>query len=214
MNKTLSLLMAFVFLNATSWAFPPNYAGNSGNSASNFAGVYAGVLVPSGVSTGSTSLGIFAIGIPGSGAATVISSGTGVLFADGAGYILDINGVVDPQSLQLSAIIEGVSNFQVIENEIVGGIITPVTFSILAEGQLQATLSQPKGGHSAVTGPGTSSAAQINGTGTIDTFTRISTTAPFAPVIDTTIKFSVQGFQESGTYSVPTLPTASPTGGG
>jgi hypothetical protein len=212
MNKTLSLLMAFVFLNATSWAFPPDYAGNSGNSASNFAGVYAGVLVPSGTSSGSTSLGIFAIGIPGTGAATVISSGTGVLFADGAGYILDINGVVDPVNLQLSAIIEGVSNFQVVENEVVGGVITAVTFNILAEGQLTATLSQPSGGHSAVTGPGTSSAAQINGTGVIDTFTTISPRAPFAPEIDSTITFSVQGFQESATYSVPTLPTAAPTG--
>lgn len=208
MNKTLSLLMAFVFLNATSWAFPPDYAGNSGNSAANFAGVYAGVLVPSTTGNGQTSLGIFAIGIPGTGAATVVSSGTGVLYAGGAGYILDINGVVDPQSLQLSAIIEGISNFTVTVN--IAGV--PTTFNIVAEGSLQATLSQPRGGHSAVTGPATSSAAQLNGTGVVDTFSRISATPPYAPVIDTVIKFSVQGFQESGTYSVPTLPTAAPTG--
>jgi hypothetical protein len=214
MNKVLSLLMAFVFLNATSWAFPPNYAGETGGvSAANLAGVYSGVLVPSGASAtpgtnGAISLGIFAIGIPGTGASTVLAQGAGVLFSAGAGYNLTLNGVLDPVTSTLSAIIEGVSNFTVTEMMTSPtGVVTTLTFSIFAEGALTAKISASQAKNLAVTGPNTAGAAQINGTGNVQTFSTVGTTGP---IISSTILFAVTGFQSSATYSVPTLMITNP----
>jgi hypothetical protein len=224
MNRVLSLLMAFVFLNATSWAFPPNYAGAAnGDSEANLSGVYSGVLVPSGASatatSGALSLGIFALGIPNTTSSTVFAQGAGVLFSNGAGYNLTITGVLDPTTSKLTAIVEGESDFTVTTvffpppSTVVGatpptGII--ITSNVQAEGTISATVEASQNNKISVTGPGTAGAAQINGKGDIQTFLTVDS-ATGAPDITTTITFTVTGFQQSSTFTVPTL--TFPTGG-
>jgi hypothetical protein len=208
MKKVLSLLMMFVFLNATLLAFPPDYSGSG--TVQNLTGTYAGVLVPTSdtdqVNTGTTSIGVFAVGIPGLTSGTVISQGVGVLFADGAGYNLSINGTFDPQDSTLTAIIFGESNFLVSEsipNGFENGVetFTTITFSIEAEGSMTGTVKAPTG-NDAVTGPGTKNSASITGTAQIDTFTAVDLNGP---IITGVINFTVTGFQQSATYSAPTL---------
>ena len=221
MNKVLSLLMAFVFLNATVWAFPPNYAGNGANA--NLSGTYSGVLVPSGASAtagiaGALSLGIFALGIPNTTSGTVFVQGAGVLFSSGAGFNLTIAGVLDPTTAKLSAIIEGVSNFTISEvvpgtpasPGVPAGPSTILTLSETAEGALTATVEAPNDSHVQVTGPGTAGAIQINGKGDIQTFLDVG--ADGTPDINATVTFTVTGFQQTTTFSTPTLMLTTPSG--
>ena len=201
MKKVLSLLMIFVFLNATVWAYAPDYSGSG--TVQDLTGTYAGVFIPTVANTklGGTSLGVFAIGIPGLAAASVISQGAGVLFANGAGYNLNITGTFDPKTATLSAIIFGESNFEIIETSVVGGTAVTTTFFISAEGSMTGKI-EANSGNSAVTGPGTANASRITGTATIDTFTTVTAAGPD---ITGTVNFTVNGFQSSSTYSVPTL---------
>jgi hypothetical protein len=203
MKQVLSLLTIFVFLNVTSWAYAPDYSGSG--TVQNLTGTYAGVLTPTAFTgqqaSGGASLGIFAVGIPGTSSGTVISQGAGVLFVQGAGYNLTITGVFDPKTSQLSAILEGESNFQVILSSVVNGIITSTTFNIQAEGSLTGVIKTPTG-KSSVSGPGSANAARITGTAFIDTFTTVSINGPN---VTGTVDFSVNGFQQSSTYMVPTL---------
>lgn len=209
MKKVLSLLTIFVFLNVTSWAYPPDYGSNG--DVQNLTGTYAGVIIPVSVvggTNGGSSLGVFAIGIPGTTSGQVIANGVGVLFADGAGYNLNINGVFNPQNSVLSAIIFGQSNFEIIViNELTGD---ETIYTIEAEGAMNGTITAPTS-NSAASGPGTKNSARISGTATIDTFSRVNANGP---IITGTIFCTVFGFQQSGTYSIPTLTPVTFPGGG
>jgi hypothetical protein len=199
-----------VFLNATVFAFAPNYPSSSNNTS----GTYAGVLTPTvGANVGGAgapSLGIFAIGIPGSTAATVISQGAGVLFSSGAGYNMTITGVFDPSNSTLTAILDGVSNFTVTVNitDPVTGTVTMEMFNIFAEGGMTATIQAPNTKQQ-VTGAGTAGALQITGKASLSLFSSVSLAT--GPNITSTISFTVNGFQQNSTYSVPTLSVTSVT---
>lgn len=143
MKKILSLLLTFVFLNVSSWAYAPNYGGGLGPLAAE--GTYAGVFIPSGataLTTTSASIGVFAVGIPGMTASTtVFSQGAGVVFSNGAAYVATINGVFDPESLTLSAILDGVSNFTIVR--VLQGV--QINTNIFAQGSMSAKLTAASG---------------------------------------------------------------------
>jgi len=210
MKKVLSLLVLFAFLNVQSWAYAPNYP----ISSTSVSGVYAGVLIPTNeaTTTSSASIGIFAVGIPASTSGTAITQGAGVIFSNGAGYNTTITGVFDPASDKLQAILEGVSNFQIIT--VVG--TQQITSNLFAQGSMTAKLeaSNQKSATSSTSGSaGTATAQRLNGTGSVDLYGTLD--ANGSPIITQTLTFSVQGFQQSTTYAVPTLTIAQGgTGGG
>jgi hypothetical protein len=201
MKKVLSFLMIFVFLDAESWAYPPVYP----TTAADVAGTYAGVLVPSVPEAGANaaSIGIFGIGIPSSTSSTVvISQGAAALFVNGAVYNATLTGVLDPLSNTLSSILEGVSSFShVVAND---GVAVTVAVYFYAQGNLTATLQAPPPvrGLAAGNGPGTAGAERLQGNATIDLYQALNG-ANGQPLVTGIISYSVSGFQQTSTYSIP-----------
>jgi hypothetical protein len=211
MKKVLSLLLIFVFLNVQSWAFAPVYP----TASQNVSGTYAGVLEPvnQAVKT-SASIGVFAIGIPSSQTSSAVCTGAAVLFAAGAGYPSFLNGVFDPESSTLTAIIEGQAsvssqvNVDAGVNPITGQPETTTTTTetqIFAQGSMTAQLQQAPQikGSVVAAGPGTAGAERLNGTASVDLFS--STQGNGSPNITSTVKFTVTGFQQSSVFSTPTI---------
>ena len=207
MKKVLSLLMIFVFLDAESWAFPPVYPTTSAD----ISGTYAGVLVPSAPETGTTavaaanaaSVGVFGVGIPGSSTSTtVVCQGAAALFVNGAAYNSTVTGVLDPASNTLSAIVEGVSSFSHVVAQC-GNAVTVVIY-FYAQGNLTATLeaANPPPGLAVGNGPGTAGAERLKGTSTIDLYQKLSA-ATGQPNVTNVVTYSVSGFQQTSTYTVP-----------
>jgi len=211
MKKVLSLLMIFVFLDAESWAFPPVYPTTS----TSISGTYAGVLVPNTPQAGlsAASVGVFGIGIPGTASSTqVICQGDAAIFVGGAAYSSTVTGVLDPASNTLSSIIEGVSSFsQVVACS--GNAVTISTY-YYAQGNLTATLSEakPPRGLAVGNGPGTPGAERISGTATIDLYQNFNKVTG-APNVTSVVSYSVSGFQQTSTYSVPTFMIIPPSSG-
>ena len=142
MNKVLSLLLAFVFLQTQSWALSggPNYS--SGNQAGQISliGVYAGALLPAGVdeSTGeetgelvSNGLGLFALSVPETG----LGVGQFVYFSEGRTFTGTITGVADPDRGTLTGLLKG--QFDIVTDNI------QVEDDLLGDASLVA--SQPGG---------------------------------------------------------------------
>jgi hypothetical protein len=215
MKKVLSLLMIFVFLNASSWAFPPVFP----TSAANITGTYAGVLLPtSAAETGSASaasIGIFGIGIPASSSGTPFVQGAGIVFIGGAGYNMTVTGVFDPKSSQVSAILQGSFSFTVQTGgtDTTTGTATTTTSTLtsFAEGSMVATVAAPSMGNSnsALTGGGaadTATAERLTGSASLDLFANVGASGAD---VTSTASFTVNGFQQSATYMVPTLQNAS-----
>lgn len=207
MKKVLSLLVLFVFLNVSSWAYAPNY-GITG-AAGSVTGVFAGTLIPvDETTTTSASLGIFAIGIPAPIAGLPpFVQGAGVVFSSGTSYTSVITGVFDPGSGVLNAIVEGTAPVTVTTFVLsLAGVSEPEvdTTNIFAQGGITATFQSASGNH-LVGGPGSAAATRLTGTASIDLFA--NTNANGAPIITNTIHFTVDGFQQSSTYSVPVLTT-------
>jgi hypothetical protein len=211
MKKVLSLLVVFVFLNVQSWAFAPVYPTTS----QNVSGTYAGVLTPiNQIVTSSASIGVFAVGIPASTSGTTVSSGAAVLFANGAGYPSFVNGVFDPQSATLTAIIEGSASVSSTVSTVTGNNVltgqpivstAQTSTQIFAQGTMSASLKAPptKRGIAVQNGPGTAGAERIEGVASIDLFS--TTNANGTPNISSTINFTVNGFQQTSVFSVPTI---------
>jgi len=222
MKKVLSLLVIFVVLNVHSWAYAPDYP----VTAASVSGTYAGVLIPTNeVTTTAASIGVFAVGIPSTTSGTPFSGGAAVLFSSGAAYPSLINGVFDPQSSTLTAIVEGSATVSQ-TNNVATGTTNPITgqpettvtttqSEIFAQGSLVATIQQASQVKSLSAagngGPGTAGAQRIAGTASVDLFS--STSATGSPNISSTVNFTVNGFQQTSVYSVPaitiTVPNAS-----
>jgi hypothetical protein len=140
MKKVLSLLVAFVFMQAQTWALSggPVYGGQASSTVS---GAYAGTLVPLSATevdaggafvpvtatSGVNALGIFVMDVPTEGLAT----GTFLFFRAGEAFFGDIQGVIDPATLQLSALVTGAAS----TNTGGGEFLTPfaVVGDLLAE---------------------------------------------------------------------------------
>ncbi|RYD74763.1 MAG: hypothetical protein EOP84_19375 [Verrucomicrobiaceae bacterium] len=114
MNKVLSLLLAFVFLQTQAWALTggPNY--NSGSATGNISllGVYAGALLPSGDESSdeiaaedlaTNGLGLFALSVPETG----LGTGQFVYFSEGRTFTGTITGVADPDKGTLTGLLKG-----------------------------------------------------------------------------------------------------------
>src|SRR5688572_28078265 len=100
MKKVLSLLMAFVFLQAESFALSggPVYGSTTNH---NVIGTYSGVLLPEEVEvendlgcgqSSSASIGLFSLGVPETGPST----GSAIALVEGTAFNGSIIGVADP----------------------------------------------------------------------------------------------------------------------
>jgi hypothetical protein len=114
MNKVLSLLLAFVFLQTQSWALSggPNYNQGNATGQTSLIGVYAGALLPAGVEETteeatdelvSNGLGLFALNVPETG----LGVGQFVYFSEGRTFTGTITGIADPERGTLTGLLKG-----------------------------------------------------------------------------------------------------------
>jgi hypothetical protein len=116
MNKVLSLLLAFVFLQTQSWALSGGPVFTSGAvGQTSLIGVYAGALIPSGDESsdgGTNGLGLFTLSVPEAG----LGSGDFVYFSEGRTFTGTITGVADPDKGTLKGLLKG--QFDIITDSI------------------------------------------------------------------------------------------------
>jgi hypothetical protein len=204
MKKVLSLLLVFVFLKAQALALSggPVFS----NAQGNFVGIYSGVLVPkfttftsTATSSGSSSasIGLFTLSQPDTGIAT----GSVLLFVDGAPFSGVLNGLIDPDSAELNAVIDATSTFSVViivpTTTIVNGVptttFTTQSFSVSASGNMNARVV-PTGFFS--TNPNVSvTPSRLEGDASVDIYFHINSDG--TPDVSKTAVFEVQGFKQS-----------------
>ena len=201
MKQVLSLLLAFVFLQAETWAIGGGPASSGG--LANLVGSYAGVLIPRtqtnppvGVATNSASIGLFGVNVPNTG----LSSGAALAFVNGVAFIGDVTGIVDPKKQTLLGVVTGISNFNVISINPVTG--ATVTTAIFAQGSIKAKFQSAGLLTDSITGANTGN-HRLKGVAALDLFGTIG--ANGLPVISNTVTFAVDGFQQSATTSTFTI---------
>lgn len=214
MKKVLSLLLVFVFLKAQALALSggPVFS----NAQGNFTGIYSGVLVPkfttftsTSTSSGSSSasIGLFTLQQPDTGIAT----GSVLMFVDGAPFSGNLNGVIDPDSAELSAVIDATSSFLVTfvvpTTTIVNGVptttLTTQSFSVSASGNMEAKVI-PTGFFS--TNPNvTLTPSRLEGTASVDIYFQINSDG--TPDVSKTAVFDVQGFKQSDSVAAANTTT-------
>ncbi len=216
MKKILSLLLAFVFLQTQTWAIGGGPQGTGGGAA--LVGTYAGVLIPTAQTKplvvgaqNSASIGLFVLAVP----ATGVAKGAAVAFVDGIAFTGDMTGIADPKKQTIVAIVEGISNFDVITLVPVVDANGNVTFQeiitkIFAQGNLNAKFESSGGGVNPISGTAGGS-SRLSGNASLDLFADLN--ANGTPNIFNTVKFRVDGFKQSATASAATI-TFNPVGGG
>ena len=220
MKQIFSLLLAFVFLQAETWAIGGGPQGGGGGAV--LTGTYAGVLVPVsqtkaavGSQTNSASIGLFVVGVPAIGVAT----GSAVAFVDGIAFLGSMTAIADPKKQTLVGIVEGQSNFDVITLVPVidaNGNVTyqQIVSKIFAQGSIKARF-ESSGGNVDPTSGTTGGNRRLSGQASLDLFADLNTDG--TPNVNNTVKFRVDGFQQSGTASTVTIsfdPTGNGGGGG
>lgn len=216
MKKVLSLLVAFVFLQTQTWAIGGGPQGTGGGGA--LVGTYAGVLIPVsqtkpavvGVQN-SASIGLFVVSVPSTG----VAKGAAIAFVDGIAFIGDVTAIADPKKQNLIGIVEGTSNFDVITLVPVVDANGNVTFQqiktkIFAQGGINARFESSGGNVDPTTGTA-GGGRRLSGNASLDLFADLN--ANGTPNIFNTVKFRVDGFQQSATASAATI-TFNPVGGG
>ena len=208
MKQVLSLLLAFVFLQAETWAIGGGPQGNGGGGA--LTGTYAGVLIPVSqtkkslvIQTNSASIGLFVIGVPAVGVAT----GSAVAFVDGIAFLGSMTGIADPKKQTLVGIVEAQSNFDVITLVPVIDANGNVTYQqlvskIFAQGSIKARFETSGGSVDPLSGTAGGN-RRLSGQAALDLFADINTDGTLN--ITNTVKFRVDGFQQSGTASSVTI---------
>lgn len=207
MKKVLSSLMAFVVLQAQSYALSggPVFGGTA---TLNVVGTYAGVLVPDAVSddvnarTSAASIGLFSLGVPESGP----SVGSAIVFVDGIAFNGAIIGVADPGNGRLRGVIDALSTF-VIQTAVQTGVdqngvpvIEIVESNIFAQGSIDTTIFTFGGQN--LFGATASGNTRLIGTAEIDVFSELE--ADGSPKINSTATFTVDGFKQSDTTTTVT----------
>ena len=214
-KKVLSLLLSFVFLQTQTWAIGGGPQGTGGAAA--LVGTYAGVLIPTtqtkpvvvGVQS-SASIGLFVLAVP----ATGVAKGAAVAFVDGIAFTGDMTGIADPKKQTVVAIVEGVSNNDVITLvPVVDPVTGAVTFQtiitkIFAQGSLSAKFESSGGGVDPTSGTAGGS-SRLSGKASLDLFADLNTNG--TPNILNTVSFRVDGFKQSATASAATI-TFNPVG--
>jgi hypothetical protein len=138
MKKVLSLLMAFVFLQAQTWALSggPDFSTDI-ESPNSLIGTYGGVFIPqsstvpnAGNGTNAPSIGIFSIAVTQTG----IAAGNAIFFVRGAAFIGQIAAIADADKKQIDGVFGAQSNFDVILT-----VLTGTTTTVNANGQTVTT---------------------------------------------------------------------------
>jgi hypothetical protein len=215
MNRTLSCLLAFVFLQVETWALSggPQYGGNTAAVAGTYAGVFSGIsgtaiaLDPTAGfelvdADGSNALGLFVLGVP----QTDIGQGTAALFFEGSFYQGGILGIADPKKQTISGVIQCVQ---------VTGRTTyddfffygeSLTFGARADGTIKADIENQ----------GITMGTRLNGEG-VFTVTALTDDVVVIPDPDNpalfiqqqvpkgTLKFKLDGFKQSDEVVFPNL---------
>lgn len=201
MKKVLSLLMAFVFLQAETWALsggPFDGANGINSTIGSYAGILVGTIPPGGVGpVGGAGLGIFTIGLPEGG----IGTGIFAVYSGGASIGGDVIGIGDPGEQTITGVMSGtfIPNVDTGGGVVFGGVVT----------QLGAQLNlKIEGGRRGVSTVGT----RVKGTaGATITY------YDFPATIVVATDFVVTGYKQSGDSTLATsidLPAAFSGSGG
>ena len=167
MKKVLSLLLAYTFLQAQTWALSGGPVFESG-SVQTLVGTYAGALLPSDggdesatgggdqdADTGGVNgLGLFTLSVPQAG----LGTGNFVYFSEGRTFTGTITGLADPNKRELVGLLKGqfdiiVSNIQIEDDFFGDASLVQTRPGGFANGQLRASF---EGGTSAFTSTGVS----------------------------------------------------------
>ena len=217
MKKVLSLLLAYAFLQAETWAI--GGGPNTNLSAAALVGTYAGVLIPRGqtlVQTGvvksSAAIGLFGIGIPSTG----FANGVAVAFVNGLAFTGNMTGIADPKDAKFTGLVEATSSSKVTSLVPVidanGNVIFQnVTSKVFAVGNIKANID---GAGQISSVAGSSSAVRLRGTSQLDLYQSLN--GDGTPAITNTVKFSLDGFKQSESSTTVTIgfnPGGSTTGG-
>lgn len=208
MKQVFSLLLAFVFLQVQTWAIGGGPQGNGGGAA--LTGTYAGVLIPVSQSTppntaqiNSAAIGLFVVGVPTVGPAT----GSALAFVNGIAFLGDMTGIADPKKQTLVGVVEGVSNVDatlLVPVVDANGNVTyqQITSKIFAQGSIKAAFENGGGNVDPLTGTAGGN-RRLSGQSSLDLFVNVN--ADGTPGIFNTVKFRVDGFQQSATASTVTI---------
>ena len=200
MNRVLSLLVAYVFLQTQAWALSggPIYPGQG----TTLTGTYAGVLVPDVPQTGTslsgtplpasiTSIGLFSIGVPDVG----IAQGALIFFVNGDAYSGTISGIADPGKGTFVGLIDATSNFFLVDANFPG-----VNFQIFAAGNIAAEILN-KGGSTPSVG-----STRLEGTAVVNV-------SGGGPGYDGVFTYLVDGYKQSDTATTTTTIPGTGAGG-
>ena len=213
MNRVLSFLLAYAFLQAQTWAI--GGGPNSGTSSAALVGTYAGVMVPTNqTNTGasqipsSASIGLFAIGVPQTG----LAQGSAVVFVNGLAFQGTLIGVADPKDQTLQGIVQGQSTAQVTSLvptiDANGNVVfQQITSLVFAQGNLDTTIDgagtlSPLGADPSNT--------RLKGRAQLDLYQTLN--ADGTPSVTNTVTFKVDGFKQSDSSTTITI-TLPNTGG-
>ena len=211
MNRVLSLLVAYVFIQTQAWALSGGPFGQGQSGSANIIGTYAGVLVPSGESIGSntqgeplaTAIGLFAFSQPDVG----FASGPMLAFVEGTPIVGTINGIIDPADGRFRAVISGESTY-VVAFDLNGDGTIDLSTPIEATGSIDAQISAISTSTGFTSGL---NSARVSGIAGIDIFLFIRNDG--TPRVSDTINFEVEGFKQSDTATAVTLTFTSTAGG-
>jgi len=200
MNRVLSLLVAYAFIQTQAWALSGGPFQTTGQVGVATIGTYAGVLVPSLVNrifdnpatkttpqSDANSLGIFVLGVPDVGVAT----GNYLFFQEGEAFFGSMQAIVDPADGTLRGLISGAAATNNLQNG--AEFLSPIT----AVGKIEAEIA---GGSLGV-------ALRLSGEAFFQLQGFVPDDSPngfgFATLRE--ITFEVDGFKQSDTVSTPTI---------
>lgn len=210
MKKVLSSLMAFVLLQAQSFALVggPVFGGPA---TINVIGTFAGVLIPEESddktdlgkdNTSAASIGLFSLGVPETGPAF----GSAILFVDGAAFTGTIIGVADPSTARLRGIIDAASTFvrrQTVQTGVdTNGqpIFEVVESHTFAQGSIDTTIFNFGTQQGPFPAAGT---IRLAGTAEVDVFGKLEDDG--TPLVSNTTSYIVDGFKQSETATTVDL---------
>jgi hypothetical protein len=204
MNRVLSFLLAYAFLQAETWAI--GGGPNTGTTAAALVGTYAGVMVPTDQTSvtlipSSASIGLFSIGVPQVG----LAQGSAVVFVNGLAFQGSMLGVADPQDLTLEGIVQGQSTAQVTTLvptiDANGNVVfQQITSLVFAQGNIDCNIDNAGALSPLGADP---SATRLKGKAQLDLFQTLN--ADGTPSVTNTVTFKVDGFKQSDTSTVITI---------
>jgi hypothetical protein len=205
----LSLLLCFVFLESQALAA---HSAAGGGTPVSVVGTYAGALLPDTAAAAAAgavdnTLGIFSLVVPENG----LSTGGFLVFANGQTFIGTINGLADPDTARVLAVLQATFDFTIAVPSVdVNGntIFNEVNITATAVGNLDATVL------AAVIG--TASLGRISGTAHLDVNFGQIDPIDFSPIVVNSFDLIVDGFKQSNVAiaATTTFGGGTRTGGG